>query len=131
MKLKRLLIIITLFFSTFSISFSAAAPVYAQLSQNSKNAACQGISSTTGGNCDANSASSLNNVIRIALQILSVVIGIIAVVMIIVAGLKFITSGGDAQKAASARNTILYAVVGLIIVALAQVLVRFVLSRAT
>jgi hypothetical protein len=56
---------------------------------------------------------------------------VVAVIMIIVGGLKYITSGGDSGNITSAKNTILYAIVGLIVVALAQIIVRFVLERAT
>ena len=51
--------------------------------------------------------------------------------MIIIGGLRYITSGGDSGNVTGAKNTILYAVVGLIVVALAQVIVRFVVNRAT
>jgi len=48
--------------------------------------------------------------------------------MIIFGGFKYITSGGDAGGVTGAKNTILYAIVGLVIVALAQVIVRFVIG---
>ena len=48
--------------------------------------------------------------------------------MIIVGGIRYITSGGDSGNISSAKNTIIYAVIGLIIVALAQILVHYVLS---
>jgi hypothetical protein len=51
--------------------------------------------------------------------------------MIIVGGVKYVTSGGSSEKTTSAKDTILFAVVGLIVVALAQVIVRFVLHKAT
>jgi hypothetical protein len=51
--------------------------------------------------------------------------------MIIWGGLKYITSGGDSGNVTGAKNTILYAIIGLIIVALAQFIVRFVLSKTT
>jgi hypothetical protein len=51
--------------------------------------------------------------------------------MIIVAGFRYITSGGKQESVTGAKNTILYAVIGLIIVALAQIIVRFVLNKAT
>ena len=51
--------------------------------------------------------------------------------MIVVGGLKYITSGGDSSNVTGAKNTILYAIIGLIIVALAQLLVRFVLRTVT
>ncbi len=55
----------------------------------------------------------------------------VAVIMIIVGGLRYITSGGSDTSVTSAKNTILYAIIGLIIVALAQIMVRFVLSKVT
>lgn len=82
-----------------------------------------------GDNFGAAEESSLNNLIENIVNIISIIIGIIAVIMIIVGGFKFITSGGDSAKVVSARNTVLYAIVGLIIVALAQLIVRFVLSQ--
>jgi hypothetical protein len=51
-------------------------------------------------------------------------------VMIMIAGLKYITSSGDASAVKSAKDGLLYAIVGLVVVALAQTIVRFVLSRA-
>lgn len=69
-----------------------------------------------------------NNLLRKAINLLSAIVGIIAVIMIIIGGLKYITSGGSDSNVTGAKNTILYAVIGLVIVAIAQVIVRFVLS---
>ncbi len=77
------------------------------------------------------SEENLNGVISRIVNLLSVIVGIVAVVMIIIGGFKYITSGGDSGSITSAKHTIIYAIVGLIIVALAQVIVRFVLSKAT
>jgi hypothetical protein len=65
------------------------------------------------------------------INIFSWVVGVVSVIMIIFGGFKYITSGGDAGKVTSAKNTILYALVGLVIAALAQVIVLFVLGNAT
>jgi len=62
------------------------------------------------------------------INILSIIIGVAAVIMIIFGGFKYITSGGASEKVTSAKNTILYAIIGLIIVALAQLIVHFVLN---
>lgn len=67
--------------------------------------------------------------IQSIINLISVIIGIVAVIMIIIGGLRYITSGGDTGKVGSAKNTIIYAVVGLIVVALAQVIVKFVISE--
>ncbi len=97
----------------------------------SKDALCGGAGLVGGGTgCTAPpGSSSVDSVIKKSINIFSAVIGIIAVVMVMVGGLKYITSQGDAAATATAKNTILYAAVGLVVVALAQVIVRFVLSR--
>ena len=80
--------------------------------------------------CNAlDSSSNLQGLIDKIINILSVIVGIVAVVMIIVGGFKYITSAGDSNKVGSAKSTIIYAIVGLIIAALAQVIARFVLSN--
>ena len=55
-------------------------------------------------------------------------VGIAAVLFIIFGGIKYATSGGDEKKVASAKNTILYAVIGLIVALLANVIIRVVLN---
>lgn len=62
-------------------------------------------------------------------NIISVIVGVVAVIMIIFGGFRYITSGGDSNKVGTAKNTILYALIGLVIVALAQFIVRFVLKQ--
>lgn len=97
---------------------------------------CDGLPSQDRGVCladpDAWSRSQGNallNIIPVVINILSVIVGVIAVIMVIVGGLKYITSSGEPGNVTSAKNTILYAVIGLVVVALAQIIVRFVLSE--
>jgi hypothetical protein len=71
----------------------------------------------------------LNDIVKLVINLFSVVVAVIAVIMIIVGGLKYIMSGGDSGNITGAKNTILYAIVGLVIVALAQFIVRFVLDK--
>ena len=98
----------------------------------SKEAIQCGTNDASGQNgSPAQATTSINNTIANVINILSVVVGVIAVIMIIVAGFRFVTAGGDASKVAGAKNAIIYALVGLILAALAQVLVRFVLRKAT
>lgn len=58
-------------------------------------------------------------------------IGLIAVVMLVFGGFKYIISGGDSSKVSSAKNTIIYAIIGLIIVILAYAIVNFVVNTVT
>lgn len=101
----------------------APAPTYAAPSA-AKNAACSAI-----GDCSSNPEKSINNTVKTAINIITVVVGIVAVIMIIVAGAKFVTSGGDSSKVSSAKSSLVYAIIGLVIVVLAQVIVRFVLTK--
>lgn len=55
-------------------------------------------------------------------------VGLISVIMLIFGGLRYITSGGDAKKVTDAKNTILYAIIGLIICVLSYAIVNFVLN---
>ncbi len=89
-----------------------------------------GAESTDEGTGDS-AADRVDTIIKRVVDIFSVVVGVVAVIMIIIGGLKYITSGGDSGNITSAKNTILYAIVGLVVVVLAQVVVRFVLQRAT
>lgn len=105
--------------------------VPAQVSaQASVEQACQGVILVEGQTCDAGSADSrVSTILKSVLHILSIVVGVAAVITIIISGLRFITSQGDASNIASARSGLIYALVGLVIVALSQVIARFVLDR--
>lgn len=64
-----------------------------------------------------------------AANIISLVIGVAAIIVILLAGLQLIIGTGDTARIATARDAILYAVVGLIVALLAQAIIRFVVSR--
>ncbi len=57
------------------------------------------------------------------------VLGIVAVVVIIIGGIGYMTSSGDAGKVKKAKDTILYGVIGLVIVVLAFAIVNFVIAN--
>ncbi len=73
----------------------------------------------------------MNKIIQLVVNILSFIIGITAVIMIMVSGFKYITSGGDASKVSSAKSTLIYALIGLVVVALAQFIVQYVFDKVT
>jgi len=87
---------------------------------------------TTGCTVDSASANAeINSIIKLVINIFSLIVGLVSVIMIIVGGLKYITSGGESSNISSAKNTIVYAIIGLVIVALAQFIVHFVLGKIT
>jgi hypothetical protein len=115
------------------LSFASMPMVQAQ--DRTKENLCSGANlSLEGEGSDAScqpqeSEDSLNSLVANIVNILSLIVGIVAVIMIIIGGFKYITANGDSGSISSAKNTIIYAIIGLVIVALAQVIVKFVLSK--
>ena len=61
-------------------------------------------------------------------SVLLFIVGAIAVIMIVIGGLRYVVSGGDASQVQAAKNTILYSLVGIIIAILAYAAVNFVIN---
>ena len=124
---KNLLLIaaaVTMAFAT------AMVPATVSAQDINENLECGSNISLSGGNCDVSQGTTrVEDTIRTIINIFSVIVGAVAVIMIIVGGFRYITSGGDSGNIGSAKNTILYAIVGLVIVAIAQAIVQFVLNE--
>lgn len=129
--------------SIFAAAFMfVPAVAFAQTSSSSSTGAtpningglCAGANGTVDPNaasCNVDSQAATDNVQNLVTKVLNIfswIVGVVSVIMIIFGGFKYITSGGDAGGVTGAKNTILYAIVGLVIVALAQVIVRFVIG---
>ena len=56
------------------------------------------------------------------------IVGVIAVIMLIIGGIRYVISGGDAKKVTDAKNTVLYAIIGLVIAVFAYAIVNFVIT---
>lgn len=113
--------------TTFSfISANHAAALFS----GAENQACAGVNLSDSDTTCANSTSSVNSLVSTVIEILSWLIGVLSIIMVIFGGFRFITSGGDSAATTSARNTIFYALIGLALAILAQLLVHFVLNRA-
>jgi beta-lactamase regulating signal transducer with metallopeptidase domain len=108
-----------------------AVPAFAvELNQQ----ACEGIEDSVA--CEQFNKGKTNNplvgpegIITTAVSVLSIVLGIICVLVIFIAGIRFALSQGNPQSVTNARNTIIYAVVGMVVAAIAQAVVQFVLSK--
>ena len=113
-----------------------ATPAFVNAAADINSGLCAGenLSASSSADCTTDSSaanSKVDSIIETAINLFSLVVGIVAVIMIIVGGLKYITSGGDSGNVTGAKNTILYAVIGLVVVALAQFIVKFVLGKVT
>lgn len=69
------------------------------------------------------------SIFETVVNVLLFIVGAIAVIMLIYGGFKYVISGGDAGAVTSAKNTILYAVVGIIVALLAYAIINFVVGK--
>lgn len=134
-KMKRLLNSLTLAITSVllmaGLAVAVAQPAFAVSCEEGVG---KGVAITSSdGTCtdDGEGSDSFASVIRSIINIFSVVVGAVSVIMIIIGGFRYIVSNGDSNGVSGAKNTILYAIVGLVIVLFAQVIVRFVLTNVT
>jgi cytochrome bd-type quinol oxidase subunit 2 len=106
---------------------NAAAACVSGQPTTSKDQVLTGIDQTGSTDC---SGSGVTDFVDTLVSTLSLIVGIAAIIMIIASGYKYITSGGEASKVANAKNTLIYALIGVVIAVLAQLLVRFVITQA-
>ena len=67
-------------------------------------------------------------IFRIVTNVLLFVIGAVSVIMLIIGGFRYVTSQGDQTQVQSAKNTILYSIIGIVVAILAYAAVNFVVS---
>jgi hypothetical protein len=101
-------------------------------------AQCNNASSGTGNSAictdDATAQSNPNdNPVIDKLQdiatIVEIVAGAAAVILLLIGSIQYITSGGDPNKVSSAKNTIIYALVGVVVIVLAAAIIEFVVNK--
>lgn len=95
---------------------AAAINVFDQCKNNADAAVCKAKGDTVGP------------LIQTVINILLYILGAVAVVMIVIGGIRYTTSNGDSSAIKSAKDTILYSVVGLIVAILSYTIVNFVVS---
>lgn len=69
-----------------------------------------------------------SNTINTLFMIAFVIIGALSVVLVIIAGIRYITAGGDPQKIATAKGSLMHALIGLAIAGLGAAIVNFVVD---
>jgi Type IV secretion system pilin len=88
----------------------------------------------TGGNrslCNTNlpSADANGTQLNLLLAVVFGILAVVAVIFVVVGGIQFMTSGGNSEQTNKAKNTILYALIGLAVAVSAELIVNFVLSK--
>lgn len=123
--LASLLLLLCLAPAVPVLAVAGADDVFAKVCEDpeakSKSPACQ--TTTT------DPISGPNGIIIRAARIVALVTGVVAVIIIVIGGFTYVTSGGESNKITAAKNMIVYAAIGLVVVALAQAIVAFIISR--
>ena len=71
----------------------------------------------------------LSTILTTVTNILLFLMGAVSVIMIIIGGFRYVTSQGDQTQMQSAKNTILYAVIGVVVSIAAYAIVSFVVAQ--
>jgi hypothetical protein len=133
-KLKLLILSISsLFIFAAPLAFSGVASAAVDQS-NINTGLCAGSNidfTNTKTDCGTSGGTDASSLAQKVINVLSLIVGAVAVIMLIVGGFRYVTSGGKQESVTAAKNTILYALIGLVIVAVAQIVVHFVLSNVT
>lgn len=135
-KLKMLILSLgSLFILSAPMALAGVASAAPSVDTNVNNNLCSGanLDLSQASDCSTLNApgDTLSDKIRTVINVFSAIVAAVAVIMIIVAGFRYITSGGKEEGVKAAKTTIMYALIGLVIVALAQVIVQFVLKKTT
>lgn len=115
------------FFAVLSLGLGLLALNPPTVAADAKSEVCKGVGASTGGGC-TDTSGSVQRIVKAIINVFSIIIGIVAVIMIMFGGFKYVTAAGDSNNINSAKNTILYAVIGLVVAAISQFLVQFVLN---
>lgn len=125
-RLTRLFIPLLFFIGVIGPVVTYSAPVFA--ADNILEGACSSGDTADSPTCentspDKNPLTGADGMLIRVTHFIALIAGVTAVIIIIISGIRYITSGGDTQKAVGARNALIGALVGLVIIGLADVII--------
>lgn len=126
--IAAVLMVPILAFGTFMLSGVAGAvtPV------NCTGTDCLNTGATTGtGNTTSTPLIGANSIVTQVINWMLYIIGTLSVIMLIVGGIRYTMSAGNEKSVGAAKNTILYAIIGVVVAVLAYAIVNFVISAFT
>lgn len=129
-NLRQKIVVMVTALSLAAIPVAAPVAVYADAAIQDNLKCGTTFTTDSASTCSTEAgAKTINDTIVKVINFFSALVGIVSVIMIIYGGFKYISSGGDSGNVQSAKNTIIYAVIGLVVVAMAQFIVQFVLNK--
>lgn len=112
-----------------TIGFGVAL-VTAPVSALGEGGAPAGINAARGDNTPSNLVNGDSSIVRRAINIMLFGVGVLSVVMLIFGGFRYVISGGKKESVTNAKNTILYAIIGLLVAVFAYAIINFILGAA-
>ena len=120
--MNKLKIAILAVLSVVTLSGASLTPAYAAACNDAKSCIQVGVDAAGG----TNTKTTVGDLIKTIVNALLFILGAVAVIMIVIGGIRYTTSNGDASHVKAAKDTILYAVVGLVVAMLAYAIVYWV-----
>ncbi|UHA57355.1 hypothetical protein [Candidatus Nanosynbacter sp. HMT-352] len=112
-----------------TVGFGVAL-VTAPVSALGEGGAPAGINAARGDNTPSNLVNGDSSIVRRAINIMLFGVGVLSVVMLIFGGFRYVISGGKKESVTNAKNTILYAIIGLLVAVFAYAIINFILGAA-
>lgn len=109
--------------------FGASALLTTSLSGSVSAQVSDGIDIATTPEMKGKKIEGKGGLIQTVVNVLLWVVGALSVIMIIFSGIRYVTSAGDAAKTKAAQNSLIYAVVGLIVAIFAWAIVNMVIDK--
>ena len=137
-KIKRQLLLVSaglmMFMPAATVATVGMAGAAQTCNSNVASGVAKGASDATGDAINCSDTDSVNDtgITKLAKRIVttfSIIVGAASVIMIIYGGFRYIISGGESGRVGAAKTSLIYAIVGLVIVALAQLIIHFVLNQ--
>lgn len=133
MRIKKLMLVIATLGTLLTGGLAIAGPASQVAAYNPLDTACESGAAKQSTACDTGTQNDKltgpDGIVVRATRIVAAVSGAIAVIMIIIYGIQLTASYGDSGKATTARNGIIAACIGIVIIALSQALVVFLVSN--
>lgn len=110
------------------LSFVTPAVAHAADCSTDNLSAASGADCAQGNNTPTNLFNGDDSIFKRVVNIMLFIVGAVAVIMLIFGGVRYVTSGGAQDQVTAAKNTIMYAIIGIVVAILAYAVVNFVIS---
>ena len=127
--MKRFFASVAALIATIGIGLAVSNAPLASAQAIGEGGAPGGVNAARGSGVPTNFANGEGSFISKLINILLYAIGVVSVVMLIFGGFRYVISGGQKEAVTAAKNTILYAIVGLLVAIFAYAIVDFVVSK--